>query len=534
MASTVDDVVEETPLLSSRASSTRKASSTTSSSSSSSSLQTGLASPVTPRKSATYIIALIIAFILFISIGDELIQPAQTRVVESIYCRQYYEKVNPGLVGGDGWVDERFCKISKVQGQVASLRALLLSLEGAGMLFLSVPWGYFADTYGRRPVFLLLTLGAWVKAAWIMVVLSFWKILPLELVWLGALSIFIGGGSSVANAMIFTVISDVVPESGRVQVFFFIAAAGMSTQFVGPFTSAMLMVTNPWIPMFLGLALQLVPLFLYHRLPETLGYNAKPSIPPSSLSSSPSPSIHSTKRSRTEGVLEALQDSYTFVMSDRRLLLMFPAFFIQLILMSRDVLMQYISVRYQISLAKATVLISIRSGLILVLNLVLWPLLTWLFRTKWRFHPQKADLLLSRSSVLIMSVGFLFIALAPTLPLVVVAMIFNTFGWGLTLFLRSLLTSLVEGHHVARLNSFLGIFDTTGLMVGSPLLALAFEKGVELGGVWIGLPFFGCAAVTGLIGFFLAFVGEVGLVNGDGSEVVVVVRDGDEEVGGRV
>lgn len=83
------------------------------------------------------------------------------------------------------------------------------------MLFLSVPWGYFADTYGRRPVFLLLTLGAWVKAAWIMVVLSFWKILPLELVWLGALSIFIGGGSSVANAMIFTVISDVVPESGR-------------------------------------------------------------------------------------------------------------------------------------------------------------------------------------------------------------------------------------------------------------------------------------------------------------------------------
>lgn len=132
MASTVDDVVEETPLLSSRASSTRKASSTTSSSSSSSSLQTGLASPVTPRKSATYIIALIIAFILFISIGDELIQPAQTRVVESIYCRQYYEKVNPGLVGGDGWVDERFCKISKVQGQVASLRALLLSLEGAG------------------------------------------------------------------------------------------------------------------------------------------------------------------------------------------------------------------------------------------------------------------------------------------------------------------------------------------------------------------------------------------------------------------
>lgn len=280
--------------------------------------------------------------------------------------------------------------------------------------------------------------------------------------------------------------------------------------------------------MFLGLALQLVPLCLYHRLPETLDYNIPPFTPSSPLSS-PDSSIHSVKQTRTQRLLEALQESYTFMMADKRLLLMFPAFFIHLILVQRDVLMQYISVRYQISLARTTVLISIRSGLILVLNLVLWPVLIWLFRTKWRFHPQKADLILSRSSVLIMSIGFLFIALAPTLPLVVVAMIFNTFGWGLTLFLRSLMTSLVESHHIARLNSFLGIFDTTGLMVGSPLLALAFEKGVEMGGWWVGLPFFGCAAVTGLIGFFLAFVGEVGLVNGDGSEVVAEVEVEEEE-----
>lgn len=86
------------------------------------------------------------------------------------------------------------------------------------MLFVSVPWGYFADTYGRRPVFLLLTLGIWIKAAWAMVVLSFWQIMPLELIWLGSLSIIIGGGTSVATAMVFTVISDVIPESGRYNV----------------------------------------------------------------------------------------------------------------------------------------------------------------------------------------------------------------------------------------------------------------------------------------------------------------------------
>lgn len=129
---TADDIAEETPLLSSRTSSTRKAPSITSSSSSSYSLEPGLSLPIKPRKSATYIIAFVIAFILFIGVGDELIQPAQTRVIESIYCRQYYDKVDPGLIGGDGWVEEKYCKGSKVQGQVASLKAWALSLEGAG------------------------------------------------------------------------------------------------------------------------------------------------------------------------------------------------------------------------------------------------------------------------------------------------------------------------------------------------------------------------------------------------------------------
>jgi hypothetical protein len=302
----------------------------------------------------------------------------------------------------------------------------------------------------------------------------------------------------------------------------------MTTQFIGPFTSAILMVSNPWIPMYLGLVVQLVPLVIVFFLPETLGYNALPSIPSSPISS-PGSSIQSDEQTRAQRLLAALQESYTFVMADARLLLMFPAFFIHLILVQRDILMQYISTRYHISLARATVLISIRSGLILLLFLILMPGLNHLFRTRWKYHPRRADLLLSRSSVLIISIGFLFIALAPTLPLLIIAMIVNTFGWGLTLFLRSLMTSLVEGHHVARLNSLLGIFDTTGLMIGSPLLAMAFKKGVAMGGWWIGLPFFGCAAATALIGLFLAFVGSVGLVNGDSSEVVVEFRREEEE-----
>jgi hypothetical protein len=132
--STTDDITEDTPLLSSTSSSTRKALSINSSYS----LKPGLNLPLEPRKSAFYIIALIVAFILSLGVGDELIQPAQTRVIESIYCRKYYDKANPGLIGGDGWVEERYCKGSRVQGQVASLKAWSIALDGAGSKFSSI------------------------------------------------------------------------------------------------------------------------------------------------------------------------------------------------------------------------------------------------------------------------------------------------------------------------------------------------------------------------------------------------------------
>jgi hypothetical protein len=128
---TNDDITEDTPLLSSTSSSTRKAPSTTSSYS----LEPGLDLPVKPRKSTFYIIALLIIFILSLGGGDEIIQPAQTRVIESIYCRRYYEKANPELVGDDGWVDEKYCKGSLVQGQVAQLKAWAVALDGVASKF---------------------------------------------------------------------------------------------------------------------------------------------------------------------------------------------------------------------------------------------------------------------------------------------------------------------------------------------------------------------------------------------------------------
>lgn len=68
-------------------------------------------------------------------------------------------------------------------------------------------------------------------------------------------------------------------------------------------------------------------------------------------------------------------------------------------------------------------------------------------------------------------------------------LIFMSAGSGYASLLRSLLNSLVEPHHVAIVNTLIGFIDTVGLMVISPVLSQALRTGVNLGGMWIGLPF---------------------------------------------
>jgi hypothetical protein len=96
-------------------------------------------SPTTSRSSKSkatplFIITLVILVILALECGDELIGPAQTRVLESIYCRQYYEAHDPSLIGSDGGdgVAEKFCKNSVIQGEVAMLKGWGITFDGTG------------------------------------------------------------------------------------------------------------------------------------------------------------------------------------------------------------------------------------------------------------------------------------------------------------------------------------------------------------------------------------------------------------------
>jgi MFS family permease len=81
------------------------------------------------------------------------------------------------------------------------LRGWLITIEAFVMLLDSIPWGYAADVYGRKPIITILMLGLCLTAAWIQVVCWLWRVIPIEVVWgAGAFAAF-GGGSAITTAI---------------------------------------------------------------------------------------------------------------------------------------------------------------------------------------------------------------------------------------------------------------------------------------------------------------------------------------------
>lgn len=117
--------------------------------------------------------------VLLVSLGDQLQESPETRILESVICYRYYEQEDPSklLVGRDavgpgaiGGVPEMLCKADEVQSQLALLKGWQLLFISVPSLLLSLPVGWAADRYGRKP-FLVAGMAAFVlRAFWVQIV----------------------------------------------------------------------------------------------------------------------------------------------------------------------------------------------------------------------------------------------------------------------------------------------------------------------------------------------------------------------------
>ena len=119
---------------------------------------------------------LVMLVVLLVSLGDQLMENPQIRIIEAVVCYRYYEAVDPSklLMGRDevgpgaiGGVSEMLCKADDVQSELALLRGWQQFFDGLPSLLLALPFGWAADRFGRKPVIFAGMLAFVLRAVWV-------------------------------------------------------------------------------------------------------------------------------------------------------------------------------------------------------------------------------------------------------------------------------------------------------------------------------------------------------------------------------
>ena len=106
-----------------------------------------------------YVVLLGIGLAVVSDIGEDLYAAPRIRLFESVACTRYYELNDPSLVDPNASVPERFCKIDPVQSEVASVLGWQLFFDSIPAILLPIPYGYIADSYGRKWILVLALTG---------------------------------------------------------------------------------------------------------------------------------------------------------------------------------------------------------------------------------------------------------------------------------------------------------------------------------------------------------------------------------------
>jgi hypothetical protein len=282
----------------------------------------------------------------------------------------------------------------------------------------------------------------------------------------------------------------------------------LGAELIGSPIGNFLMMRDPWIPMLLGWGMITASSCIFYFIPETL--HLAPQRPqtmeseinvdagPTDLNVDSHYALRPSTLSSPKAILASLKEAVkhlekisAFMFEDLRVPALLVTFIVHLLpRVMLSILIQYVSKRYDIPISRAGFLITLRSGVSLVLLTVILPGLSWYIITKLHSSGRMKDLWLARASVLFCVAGSFMMALAPAIGLLVLGLIVQTLGIGFPTLVRSLITTLVEPHHVGRLYTSIGVIDAIGALLAGPLLAGLFHWGLTLGGIWQGMPIF--------------------------------------------
>lgn len=252
---------------------------------------------------------------------------------------------------------------------------------------------------------------------------------------------------------------------------------------LGPLLAGILMSKySPWVPIYLTLLS--IP-FIYGLillLPETLVKKPKSETAPITL---------------MEHISSGAQDlsSATKILRNINVPLVLVVFLFQNPRMTAETttLIQYISKNFGWTLAQTSILLS-PLGLVGILVLGLMPKLSDLLTSRDRhgfgFSTFRKDLFLLRTSMLLLSVSSMLQGFSQHIVPFLMALFVATLGSATGPLARATVSHFVDDAYTSRLYAIIGMVEVLGSFTGGPVLAWFFDIGMQLKGVFIGLPFF--------------------------------------------
>ncbi|CAO2654049.1 Nn.00g107820.m01.CDS01 [Neocucurbitaria sp. VM-36] len=452
--------------------------------------------PPPKKKPWVLLVLLIFALVAIVDIGAFLAEPPKTRVFEANLCLTYYREHDPSAIGKDGAVPEQLCKVDEVQQKLAMIFGWQDMFDALPGILLAVPFGTLADKIGRKWIFTASLMGLQLSSAWVLMICYF-KTLPLQFTWFSSVFFFIGGGPIVAMAIGITMVADIVPPEKRTSIFLYLTACVLVAEMVAPIMASRLMEKGDWLPLLLALAIQQVGICIAFLFPETLHLRDLPEPrdgedPDIELQPKGS---HFTLKAQ----LRNFQTAIDFIKSDWTLCLVVFTFLAnRLGRQAITLLVRYASKRYSWEIKKAAYLLSFRAATNLVSITIFVPLLNYLLLKRFRLPAHWADLWIARGSIVLTTISFFVMGIATHPALLIIGLLIYNLGTGYNAAMRSVSIHVVGGQSspdVGKLMSTIAIAESIGAMVAGPLLNEMFQWGMDLGSAWLGLPFLGATIV---------------------------------------
>ncbi|KAL2867573.1 MFS transporter [Aspergillus lucknowensis] len=400
-----------------------------------------------PSTRSAFAVTIAISVLLMLAdICNDITLAPRMVIFEDIICRDYYTDIA-------GVTD---CKIEPVQSELARINGWKRTFTMIPGLVLSIPYGALADRIGRSKVLSLALCGVLLNECWTAVVSAVPQVFPLRAVWLSGVFTLFGGGPSTVVSMCYAIIADACLPHQRTTAFSLIYAGFLISEIVSIPLGAALIPLNPWIPVLGAIGLRL--LFTLSTIAVTVKYH---------------------KHGRHK---DALTD---------------------------DQSLQSTSSSSPQTNLPASYLIALRAVANMLVLFVIIPSISRTLRRNGIPSP-RIDQWITITSGAVLVLGSLLIFLSPSPSYLVLGQIVTALGFAFTVTARSFLTTLAPTRYMGLLSTSISVASHGAIVVGGPFLAWVFQAGLDMGDVWIGLPFLVNAVLftLGTIAVFCARVSD--------------------------